>query len=165
MKASKSDFTTTTINEEKEKNGFSSEAESCSSSTSYMDAAEHRYEKILRMNRAIKNAENVRQASSSRADFQVICRTLHFPDKNVKIFKSVLAFWEEHKNEYAPELYEISQVIFASPATQVSVERLFSLLHEILTSRRSRLKSSTIDKILFLKVNLDTLLRLKELMK
>ena len=94
-------------------------------------------------------------------EFEVIVRTLKFPDSNYKLSLNVKKFWEENKEE-RPELYRVAQIVYGTPDTQVSVERLFSLLNDLLSPKRNQLKDSTIEKILFLKVNLDVLLELTE---
>lgn len=62
----------------------------------------------------------------------------------------VLKFWEAKKNT-DPQLFSLAMVVFAVPATQVSVERLFSHLKFILNPLRSCLKSKIIDDILMLR--------------
>lgn len=46
--------------------------------------------------------------------------------------ENILEFWQEQKRRM-PELYQLSLVLFAVPATQVSVERCFSTLKYIYT--------------------------------
>ena len=52
-----------------------------------------------------------------------------------------------------PLLYEASQVVFAVPATQVSVERAFSALKLILQPQRVHLNSKSLQNILFVRFN------------
>jgi len=66
----------------------------------------------------------------------------------------VLQFWESKKMVW-PELYELAQIVLAIPATQVSVERLFSALRFILRPQRFNLSSSNVDDITFLNANAD----------
>ena len=66
--------------------------------------------------------------------------------------KKILEWWENHKMEI-PLLYEASQVVFAVPATQVSVERAFSALKLILQPQRVHLNSKSLQNILFVRLN------------
>lgn len=124
-----------------------------------MDVEEQRWDKLLRMRRQ----KTIFKNASAPIEFETMVRTIKFPDR-VKISLDVLQYWEEQKNE-TPELYAVAQTVFGTPGSQVSVERLFSLLNDLLSPRRYNLKASTIAKILFLKVNLDTLLKLKRSFK
>lgn len=141
-----------------------SEAESCSSSSTsasqsqpLKDAAERKYDKILKRRQRNRVSNN----DEWKGDFEAKCRTLRFTG-NVKPNESALQFWERRKAEF-PDFYRLAQIVFGAPGTQVSVERLFSLLNYLLAPRRYQLKDSTINKILFLKSNLDVLLKLKNL--
>jgi hAT family C-terminal dimerisation region len=67
---------------------------------------------------------------------------------------NVLLHWEIRRYD-DPILYQLSQVILAVPPTQVSVERAFSALGLILTSRRNRLADNTINNLLVCKLNPD----------
>ena len=68
--------------------------------------------------------------------------------------ENVLEFWESKKFESGyKNLYILSQVVLAVPATQVSVERAFSALTLILSDRRTRMLPDLIDDILIIKLN------------
>ena len=140
-------------------NGENSDADSLSSKSSEMDAGEQRWDKLLRMKWQKKTFKN----ASAPIEFETMVRTIKFPDK-VKVLLDVLQYWEEQKNE-TPELYAVAQIVFGTTGSQVSVERLFSLLNDLLSPRRYNLKACKIAKILFLKVNLDILLKLKRSFK
>lgn len=62
-----------------------------------------------------------------------------------------LQFWEGLKHE--KDLYGIAQVVLATPATQVSVERAYSGLAQILTNHRTRLTKDHLNDILIIKLN------------
>jgi hAT family C-terminal dimerisation region len=66
-----------------------------------------------------------------------------------KIIKSSVIRYDD------PNLYQLSQDILAVPPTQISVERAFSDLGLILTSRRNRLADNTIENLLVCKLNPD----------
>lgn len=68
---------------------------------------------------------------------------------------SVLSYWELQKHD--TEIYEISQIVLAVPACQVSVERAFSGLAKIYNASRTRLSSINLENILLLKLNKEIL--------
>ncbi|XP_018574395.1 uncharacterized protein LOC108913338 [Anoplophora glabripennis] len=65
---------------------------------------------------------------------------------------TILEFWEKRKS-IAPELYMLSQVLLAVPATQVSVERLFSGLKFLLPPTRFNIKDKILEQQLFVRTN------------
>lgn len=64
---------------------------------------------------------------------------------------NILEYWYSKKNEQ-PELFALAKVVFSLPATQVSVERLFSNVSYILNPLRNALDSSILDDILVLRM-------------
>ncbi|KAE8744605.1 hypothetical protein FOCC_FOCC008734 [Frankliniella occidentalis] len=74
--------------------------------------------------------------------------------KPLPLKSDVLKFWESKKLIW-PELYEVAMIVLAIPATQVSVERLFSALRSILRPQRFALSSTNVDDIVFLHANAD----------
>ncbi|KYQ47162.1 hypothetical protein ALC60_13794 [Trachymyrmex zeteki] len=71
---------------------------------------------------------------------------------HLKTKESILEFWE-NKKLTMPELYKLSKIILAAPATQVSVERLFSALKFILSLLRSNLSKELVNDILVVRCN------------
>lgn len=65
---------------------------------------------------------------------------------------NILKYWFE-KRFTDPQLYYLSNIVLATPPTQVSVERLFSSLKFILNNLRMSLKDSIIDDILVVRNN------------
>jgi hypothetical protein len=57
-----------------------------------------------------------------------------------------------NKNVY-PALSKLAEVMLATPATQVSVERLFSVVAFIVNSHRTNLSKRIVDDIIVLKMN------------
>lgn len=53
----------------------------------------------------------------------------------------------------SPQLSKLAQVVLATPATQVSVERSFSALNFILNEKRTSLSSQNINSLLTVKLN------------
>lgn len=65
----------------------------------------------------------------------------------------VLQYWEAKKAQTV--LYKLSQVIFAVPPTQTTVERAFSALALILISLRTRISDQNLQNILIVRLNRD----------
>lgn len=74
---------------------------------------------------------------------------------------NIIDYWKQNKSS-KPELYSISRYIFTIPPTQVVVERSFSDLSYILNPRRCRLKESTLETILNLRLNKRTVMEVFE---
>ncbi|XP_028175812.1 uncharacterized protein LOC114364029, partial [Ostrinia furnacalis] len=68
------------------------------------------------------------------------------------ITEDVIVYWTQ---KLPNELAEVALVVLAAPATQVTVERLFSTLKFILTPSRNRLLDQTIKSIILIKCNED----------
>lgn len=64
----------------------------------------------------------------------------------------VLKYWQEKKNE-EPELFLLSEIIFAIPSSQTTVERAFSTLAYILNPLRGSLSDELLENILLIKCN------------
>lgn len=73
-------------------------------------------------------------------------------DVKEPIKSSVLEFWQKRK-EQSPELYELASVVMAIPLTQSTVERSFSALGLILTSRRTNIGNEILEDILLVRFN------------
>ncbi|XP_033221199.1 zinc finger BED domain-containing protein 4-like [Belonocnema kinseyi] len=66
----------------------------------------------------------------------------------------LLAYWKDKKHTW-PELHELAMIVLATPATQVSVERLFSGMRYIFSTLRGNLKGDILDAILLIRCNSD----------
>lgn len=75
-----------------------------------------------------------------------------FDGQRERLKSSVLDFWTENKN-LLPELFQISEAVFAISPTQTSVERAFSSIPIILTSHRTSLGDNSLQNILFIRAN------------
>ncbi|XP_028898464.2 zinc finger BED domain-containing protein 4 [Zeugodacus cucurbitae] len=69
-----------------------------------------------------------------------------------RIDADVLTFWKG-KQCTDQELYALSNVCFAVPPTQVTIERAFSTLRLVLTDYRNRLSQEVLENILLVKLN------------
>lgn len=116
---------------------------------------ERQYEKLLR-----QKHENKQISTTSDPNFEAICAS--FSPKRIKVKEDILAYWRNQRQSL-PDLYRVAEVIFAIPANQVSVERLFSQLKLVLSDNRYNLKNKNVNEILFIKSNFDTFENLKRL--
>ena len=69
---------------------------------------------------------------------------------------NILIYWENNKSSY-PTLAKIAKRILSIPATNTSVERLFSDSGNTITNRRTRLQTSKVNQLLFIRRNLSVL--------
>lgn len=72
----------------------------------------------------------------------------------LNISENILNFWQTKKT-CLPQLYQLAITVLAVPATQVSVERLFSSLKYILNPHRYNLTSEILQNILIIRSNKD----------
>ncbi|CAF3736993.1 unnamed protein product [Rotaria sp. Silwood1] len=68
----------------------------------------------------------------------------------------VLLFWKKHQNTF-PTLASIVKTIYSIPASNTTVERLFSTASNTISNRRTNLDGEKMNKLLFLNKNLLTL--------
>ncbi|CAF4682803.1 unnamed protein product, partial [Rotaria sp. Silwood2] len=68
----------------------------------------------------------------------------------------ILQFWLQQKSKF-PILFSIVQDFYAVPASNTSIERLFSSSKNTVTDKRSSLGADKINKLLFLQKNLTLL--------
>lgn len=74
---------------------------------------------------------------------------------------NVFEFWDSIKKDNE-NLHEIATVIFAIPPTEVQIERDFSILEHVFSSRRCKLSSVLLEAILLIKLNADIFEIVKE---
>src|SRR4051794_3662190 len=65
---------------------------------------------------------------------------------------SILEYWSKQQHIY-PTLYAIAKDILIIPATNTSIERLFSASGSAVTETRTRLDAEKLNKLMFLKKN------------
>ncbi|XP_077424041.1 E3 SUMO-protein ligase ZBED1-like [Vanacampus margaritifer] len=95
--------------------------------------------------------ETQRASSSTANAIAEVQRYLK--DKPLPWTEKPLQYWFLQKTTY-PHLYPVALQYLSTPASSVPCERIFSKAGEIVSQRRSRLKPSTIEQILFLNKNL-----------
>lgn len=70
----------------------------------------------------------------------------------LKKSRDIFEFWESKRTDYRV-LYELAMTTLSLPMTQVSVERTFSHLRQVLSVLRYNLSSSMIDNIMLVRCN------------
>lgn len=65
---------------------------------------------------------------------------------------NVQKYWKDHWNIF-PELAELANVVLSVPASQVSVERAFSVLSLIFGNRRTKINNTNLERLLFIRLN------------
>ncbi|CAF4019943.1 unnamed protein product [Rotaria sp. Silwood1] len=68
----------------------------------------------------------------------------------------ILSFWKQHKQSF-PLIASIARDILAIPASNTSVERQFSACKNTFTDKRTKLGSEKLNKLIFLKKNMNIL--------
>ncbi|KAK3928633.1 Putative AC transposase [Frankliniella fusca] len=66
----------------------------------------------------------------------------------------IMKYWQGRK-AVSPELYDLAMIVLVIPATQVTVERLFSSLRFILRPQRFNLSGDNVDNVILLHANKD----------
>ena len=72
---------------------------------------------------------------------------------------AVCDYWQEHLNSY-PKLTRLATRVLCVVASSSPVERVFSVGGNTMRPRRSRMKASTLERLIFLKCNMELLLEL-----
>ena len=73
-------------------------------------------------------------------------------EERLKKDRNILEYWKQQALK-KPQLFELSKVALAVPATQVSVEKLFSGLKFLIGHLRCSLKDDVIDAISLIRSN------------
>lgn len=102
---------------------------------------------------AFLDAIHNRRSTNLSQEPDTITQTLtDFIGTTVNVKKPILEYWEENKFRN-PILYKLSQIIYAVPPTQTTVERSFSALPLILTSLRTNISDTNLNNILLIRSN------------
>lgn len=123
-------------------------------STSFIDDTNKSTEKLYeRLEQHIKlktiSLQNSAAKYTLKQKLEAIC---HCQRQSLTI--NVLHYWKMLYKE-DKDMYRLSQIVLAVPASQVSVERCFSALPIILTKLRSNLTKKCLNCILIAKLNSD----------
>jgi len=101
-----------------------------------------------------KNNERIHREGSKEAQIDSLLNLYVRTTKSLPLKANIIEYWETQKTAQ-PELYALATTVLAIPATQVSVERLFSSLAFILGPLRNNLGSQRVDDLLLLHANDD----------
>ena len=96
----------------------------------------------------IDEDDNNNSDEDESAAWHLICK---FKDK-MPLSTNVLTYWYEKRFTH-PLLYKLLTIVFGVPATQVSVERSFSVLKFILNDYRTRLGKEILEEIMLIRLN------------
>lgn len=109
----------------------------------------HRISRFLK-NKAVTSGRAVVQSTAN-----IRLKLIEFGSVDILDEKeSIVDFWTNHKRRY-PEIFHLSEIVFAVPSTEVEVERLFSKFNSVLTKLKTGLKDENLEKIIFLQSNHD----------
>ncbi|CAF1440028.1 unnamed protein product [Rotaria sordida] len=106
------------------------------------------------LGRCFDQSQPVVKLANELDDYMLLETQLHETD-------DVLLFWKENAKNF-PVLSSIVRDIFVIPASNTSVERLFSSSKNTVTDRRTSLAAEKVNKLLFLQKNLFSLAQINE---
>lgn len=115
------------------------------------EVAERLYEKS-QIERRRSLLINTRE-SATTSHFETVCRAFSQEPATLKTRDSILKFWYEHKNIH-PDLSQVAEILFAIPATQVSVEQLFSQIQFVFDHQGCNRKSDLIYEMQIVRNNM-----------
>ncbi|XP_011698547.1 PREDICTED: zinc finger BED domain-containing protein RICESLEEPER 2-like [Wasmannia auropunctata] len=129
-----------------------------SSNSSGTSSTFDEFENLLKLKERQHNVTNSYSSSSTESDLYLLYRVeselerYNTEQKRLNRKINVLQFWEE-KKQNQPELYKLAMTVLAVPATQVSVERLFSGLKFILSPLRTNINENILENQLLVRAN------------
>ncbi|XP_031639804.1 uncharacterized protein LOC116351802 [Contarinia nasturtii] len=92
------------------------------------------------------------EQSTTGSDIKTIIES--FQPKHLDLNGSILNYWELEK-ENSSKLYEIASVLYATPPTEVQIERDFSTLEFIFSQRRGNISNELLEDILLINLKSD----------
>jgi hypothetical protein len=116
------------------------------------------FENLLKLKEKQHKLINSCSSSSRESDLYLLrqieteIEKYNIEQKRLSRKVNVLQFWEERKNSQ-PELHKLAMVVLSVPATQVSVERLFSGLKFILSPLRINVNEKILENQLLVRAN------------
>lgn len=132
--------------------------ETSSSNSSMTGSTCDEFENLLKLKERQYDLANSHLSSSRESDLYFLRRvvteleTYDVEQKRLSRKINILQFWEE-KRKSQPELYKLAMVALSVPATQVSVERLFSGLKFILSPLRTNVNENILEDQLLVRAN------------
>ncbi|XP_050065167.1 zinc finger BED domain-containing protein 4-like [Aphis gossypii] len=92
------------------------------------------------------------QTSTIATRIETLLKSYHIDQNRLNYKVNILQFWKTMEASN-PELSQLAKVVFSVPATQVSVERLFSGLKFLLSPYRSNISSKNLENQLLIRTN------------
>ncbi|KAL5241000.1 hypothetical protein ACI65C_008410 [Semiaphis heraclei] len=119
-----------------------------------------RLEDFLKQKESDNQCSSISSSTSSQPNSQnsistkmvTLLKTFQLDEKRLNHKTNILEYWKTMKKKY-PEIYQLSQIVFSVPATQVSVERLFSGLKFILSPYRCNITPKHLEDQLLVRTN------------
>ncbi|EFN68823.1 Zinc finger BED domain-containing protein 4 [Camponotus floridanus] len=136
-----------------------SDSQECPSSGS--ESTSDDFESFLKLKEIHHNSGISRSSSSSSVQLhehlslrriEILLDGYNQEQRRISRKTNILEFWKE-KSMIQPELYKLAMVVLAVPATQVSVERLFSGLKFILSPLRTNIDEAILEDQLLVRAN------------
>lgn len=144
-----------TINENESLNA---DGDRSSTNSSETNSTYDELESILKIKERQHNLTNTYRTLSKESDIYCLRRlenklqTYDIEQKRINRKNNILQFWNEKKDDQ-PELYKLAMTVLSVPATQVSVERLFSGLKFVLSPLRTNIKENILEDQLLVRSN------------
>lgn len=135
-----------------------SDSQECPSSGS--ESTSDDFENFLKL-KEIHHNSGISRSSSSSVQLQghlslrrieVLLENYNQEQKRISRKTNILEFWKENSITQ-PELYKLAMTVLAVPATQVSVERLFSGLKFVLSPLRMNIDEAILEDQLLVRAN------------
>jgi len=119
-----------------------------------------RLEDFLKQKESDNQCSSISSSTSSQPNSQnsistkmeTLLKTYKLDEKRLSHKTNILEYWKTMKTKY-PEIYQLAQIVFSVPATQVSVERLFSGLKFILSPYRCNITPEHLEDQLLVRTN------------
>lgn len=105
------------------------------------------------------NIQNQQAEASLRAEL-TMCMSNYNAAQVIDINETAIEFWKENKNMY-PQLYLLSNIIFAIASSISETERTFSGFSYIYNNRRMNLNPKNVTNILIIRLNKDLFYEIK----
>lgn len=137
---------------------LNSDVDGSSTNSSGTGSTYDEFENILKLKERQHSLLNSCLTSSRESDLYLLRRienkleVYNVEQKRLHRKNNILQFWDEQKNDQ-PELYKLAMIVLSVPATQVSVERLFSGLKFILSPLRTNIKENILEDQLLVRAN------------
>lgn len=92
-----------------------------------------------------------KQGNTSRGCNAIVKVRRYLEEENCDLETDPLEYWFNRENE--PEFHNVVEKYFSIPATSVPSERIFSKAGNLVTIKRSKLKSKNVNMLIFISKN------------